>query len=360
MVQITHKEDSILIDLRSDTLTMPDAAMLETILTARLGDDGRLDENGRGEDEEINRLEDECAALTGKEAGLLSVSGTMGNQTALMTWCGPGDQVLVERRQHLYKSEEAAFSDRLSRMQPVFYTLDDALMPDLPSMEAALAGGSVRLVCVENSHNFSGGACITTERMKAIRELADRYHVPVHLDGARLFNAAAYLHADIEELCRYADSVMFCFSKGLAAPVGSILCGSHSFIRRAKETRKLLGGALRQGGIIAAPARYALAHNRPQLAEDNRNCRICADALSGLKRLSCQTQVQTNILVLNISRTGLTQKEICRRLADKGLLIKPVLDEEVRLVFYKGITADDARQAAAIILSLDRELEETP
>lgn len=308
-----------MIDLRSDTLTMPDRAMLETILTAKLGDDGRLDSKGRGEDQAINDLENECAALTSKEAGLLCVSGTMGNQVALMTWCEPGDHVLVEERQHLYKSEKTAFSEKYTRLKPVFYKLDDELMPDLNDLKEKLKTGNIKLLCIENSHNFSGGACITMKRMQEIKSLAKQYHVPVHMDGARLFNAVAYLHADVTELCKYVDSVMFCFSKGLAAPVGSILCGDENFIRKAKETRKLLGGALRQGGIIAAPAKYALEHNRDRLSEDNNNCKICAEALKSLKVMVLQKIVQTNILVLNIAKTGLSQKEICERLEAKGL-----------------------------------------
>lgn len=347
-----------MIDLRSDTLTMPNQAMLETILSAHLGDDGRLDADGRGEDVAINQLEDECAVLTEKEAGLLCVSGTMGNQVALMTWCRPEDHVLVEERQHLYRSEKTAFSDQFTRLRPVFYKLDNDLMPDLADIEEKLSEGNIKLLCIENTHNFSGGACITLERMKAIKELAETYDVPVHMDGARLFNAVAYLKVDVTELCKYVDSVMFCFSKGLAAPVGSILCGGKDFIHHAKEVRKLLGGALRQGGIIAAPAQYALEHNRERMSEDNENCRICANALHDLRFLKPQDNVQTNILVLNIAKTGLTQKEVCRRLEKKGLKIKPVLEEDVRLVFYKGISADDARQAAKILCEFDKELGE--
>lgn len=345
-----------MIDLRSDTLTVPDKDMLATILEAPLGDDGRLDSRGRGEDPTINKLEDLCAALTGKEAGLLCASGTMGNQTALITWCEPGDVVLLEERQHLYKSEKMAFEDAFCRLQKAFYHLDEALMPDLEAMEAALRGGSIKLICVENTHNFSGGACITVERMREIHELASKYQVPVHMDGARLFNAVAYLQVDVKELCQYVDSVMFCFSKGLGAPVGSILCGTQEFIKQAKGNRKLLGGALRQGGIIAAPALYALQHNVERLAEDNANCRCCAEALSGMRKIKIEGSVQTNILVLDIAATGLTQAEVCAQLKAKGLYIKPVLDKEVRLVFYKGISEADALAAAAIIKEFDAAL----
>lgn len=345
-----------MIDLRSDTLSMPDRAMLETILSAQLGDDGRLDAQGRGEDKAINELEDVCAELTGKEAGLLCVSGTMGNQVALMTWCEAGDTVLVEAVQHLYKSEKTAFASKYTRLSPVFYHLDAEQMPDLSEIRAALEKGGVKLLCIENTHNFSGGACITPERMKAVYELAHEYGVSVHLDGARLFNAAVHLGVPVSELCRYTDSVMFCFSKGLAAPVGSILCGTSDFIKKAKDTRKLLGGALRQGGIIAAPALYALTHNVERLSEDHENCRICAEGLTSLRKLKVLPYGGTNILVIDVSESGLSQEAVCDALKERGLWIKPVLDRDVRLVFYKGITKKDAEDAARILREFDETL----
>lgn len=346
-----------MIDLRSDTLSMPDKAMLETIMSAPLGDDGRLDENGRGEDPTINRLEDMAAKITGKEEGLLCCSGTMGNQVALMTWCQPGERVLLDELQHLYYSEKTEFTEQFSHLRTVFYHLDDSFMPDIANMEEHLKSQDIKLICVENTHNFTGGTCIDAKRLSQIYELAHMYHVPVHMDGARLFNAADYLKTTAKELCQYVDSVQFCLSKGLGAPVGSVLCGTKEFIRRAKASRKLMGGALRQGGIIAAPGIYALKHNIQRLHEDNEHARICALHMTGLKRIKVQKEVQTNIVMLDVTDAGMTPQEFCQKAKEKGLWIRPVLTHDVRLVFYKGITETDAVKAARIICELDQEIK---
>ena len=345
-----------MIDLRSDTLTLPDRPMLETILSAPLGDDGRLDAEGRGEDATVNKLEDMSASLTGKEAALFCVSGTMGNQAALLTWCRPGDTVLVDELQHLDRSEKTAFDPRFGQMKKAFYKFDADSMPDPADMERALKGNSVKLICVENSHNYTGGTCITPERMAAVRRLADKYGVPVHMDGARVFNAAAYLGVSVKELAQYADTLMFCVSKGLGAPVGSLLCGPKDFIGKAKDTRKLLGGAMRQAGVIAAPAIYALKHNVERLSEDNENAAYCASLLTGLKKTLVQKNVQTNIMMLDVKNAGVTPQEFCERARGKGLLIRPIINTSVRLVFYKGITRRDAERAAAVIREIDAAL----
>lgn len=342
-----------MIDLRSDTLTLPDRPMLETILSAPLGDDGRLDEEGRGEDATVNKLEDMAASLTGKEAALFCASGTMGNQAALLTWCRPGDTVLVDELQHLDRSEKTAFEPHLGQMEKAFYKFDADGMPDPADMERTLREKPVKLICVENSHNYTGGTCITPERMAAVRRLADKYGVPVHMDGARVFNAAAYLGVSVKELGQYADTLMFCVSKGLGAPVGSLLCGPKDFIGKAKDTRKLLGGAMRQAGVVAAPAIYALEHNIERLREDNENAAYCASLLTGLKKTLVQKNVQTNIMMLDVKDAGVTPREFCERAREKGLLIRPIINTSVRLVFYKGITRRDAERAAAIIREID-------
>lgn len=344
------------VDLRSDTLSMPSKEMLETILTVPLGDDGRLGPDGRGEDATINKLEDMSAAIVEKEAGLFCCSGTMGNQVALFTYCRPGDLVLVDQIQHIYKSEKTAFDPRFGQMIPLTYKFDETCMPDLKDIEEKLKNNKVKLLCVENSHNFTGGSCTNLKRLAEINALAKKYKVKVHMDGARLFNAAIALGVTAKDMCQYVDSVMFCFSKGLAAPIGSILCSSKEFITEAKETRKLFGGALRQGGVAAAPAIYALEHNIPRLAEDNANANYCASLLQTLKKLDIQKKVETNILVLDLKNAGISPKEFCARAEKKGLLIKPVLTTCVRLVFYKGITSEDAAQAAKIIKELDASL----
>ena len=344
-----------MIDLRSDTLTMPDRGMLETILEARLGDDGRTHALERGEDETVNRLEDMAAELTGKEAGVLFPSGTMGNTAAVLAWCGPGDKVLVDEQQHLYLSEKAVFDQSIGQMCPVTYRHDEKGLPVLEDMERELKKGDVRLVCVENTHNFAGGACIPPEHLKAVCQLAHRYQVPVHMDGARMFNAAVALGIQAEELCRYVDSVMFCVSKGLGAPVGSLVCGSQDFILTVRRKRKLLGGSMRQAGIIAAPAIYALEHNMQRLAEDHENARCAAENIRDLAHTHMIGKTETNILVLDVNELGLTPEEYCRKAEEKGLLMKPVLADKVRLLFYKGITRKETLAAAAIIRELEKE-----
>ena len=208
-----------MIDLRSDTLTMPDRPMLETILSAPLGDDGRTDAQGRGEDATINRLEDLAAELTGKEAGILMPTGTFGNTTAIMTYCRAGDAVLVDEEQHILLTEKFVFEPELGRLTPVRYHLDSRHMPDPLEIDRLLTESGAKLLCLENSHNFSGGYCIDLPTMAQLRRVANRHGASIHLDGARLFHAAAHLKTTADQICQYADSVMFCVSKGLGAPV---------------------------------------------------------------------------------------------------------------------------------------------
>lgn len=342
-----------MVDLRSDTLTLPDSEMLKSILDARLGDDGRTHEFGRGEDQTVNELEDLAAEITGMEAGVLFPSGTMGNTAAVLAYCKPGDKVLVDEQQHLYISEKVLFDESIGQLQAVPYRHDENGLPILEDMEAALQKGDIRLVCIENTHNFTGGACIPVEHMKKIYELAHRYHVPVHMDGARMFNAVVALGVEAEELCQYTDSVMFCISKGLGAPLGSLVCGKQEFILNVRDKRKLLGGAMRQAGVMAAPGIYALKHNIERLKEDHENAKCAAERMKGLKHTRMVGNAETNILVLDANDLGLTPDEYCKKAAEKGLLIKPVLSDKVRLVFYKGITKEDAVKAAGIICELD-------
>lgn len=344
-----------MIDLRSDTLTLPDQEMLKTILGAKLGDDGRTHGLQRGEDLTVNELEDLAAQITGKDAGVLFPTGTLGNTAAVLAYCQPGDKVLVDEQQHLYISEKVLFDPGVGHLQPVTYRHDENGFPIPEDIEAALKGGGIRLVCIENTHNFAGGACIPLEKMKEIYDLAHQYQVPVHMDGARMFNAAVALNVSAGEMCRYVDSVMFCISKGLGAPVGSLVCGNQEFILKVREKRKLLGGVMRQAGIIAAPGLYAMKNNIQRLQEDHDHAKCTAELIQGLKHTHMVGQAVTNILVLDANDLGLTPEEYCRKAEEKGLLIKPVLSDKVRLVFYKGITKEDAIEAARIIGELDKK-----
>lgn len=344
-----------MIDLRSDTLTLPDEAMLRTVLAAKLGDDGRTHALGRGEDRTTNELEDLAAELTGKEAGVLFPSGTMGNTAAILSVCRPDDQILVDEQQHLYLSEKVVFDERHGQLKPVLYRHDEQGQPMISDIETALKKGGIKLLCIENTHNFSGGACITLAHMKAVYELAHSYGVSVHMDGARMFNAALALGTTAKEMCRYVDSVMFCISKGLGAPIGSLVCGKQNFILKVREERKLLGGAMRQTGVFAAPGIYALKHNIERLKEDHDNAKCTAELIKDLRHTHIVGEAITNILVLDANELGFTPSEYCKKAEEKGLLIKPVLSDKVRLVFYKGITREDAVRAAGIIRELDEE-----
>ncbi len=344
-----------MIDLRSDTLTIPDVDMLETILSAELGDDGRQDENGRGEDRTTNRLEDLAARLVGKDSGLYFSSGTLANTCSLLTWCTPGQKVIIDRIQHIYKTEKIAFSERFGQLHPVFvdYTADD--LPDLKHMETLLKTGEISLVCMENTHNFRGGKCIPLGIMSDVYDLARSYGVRVHLDGARIFNAAAAMNVSADEICKYADSVMFCVSKGLGAPIGSLLCGSGEFILNVRKTRKLLGGNMRQCGVIAAPAIYALENNRFQLKRDNENAATMAKGLSGLKVGKLCAFPESNIVLLDITPYGMSAKEYCAALKELGVNPSTVGDDRVRFVFHKEISNDDAVRAAQLVMSFDEK-----
>lgn len=342
-----------MVDLRSDTISMPTREMLETILEARLGDDGRTDSRGRGEDMTANELEDLAAEMTGKETAVLFPSGTQGNTSAILAYCKPGQKVMVDEMQHIYLSEKVVFDPSIGQLEPVTYRLDQDNLPDLEDMRRIMESQEISLLCVENTHNFSGGTCVPVERMKAIHDLAKGFGIPVHMDGARMFNAAVALGVEARELCQYVDSVMFCISKGLGAPIGSLVCCTEEFSRKVRDERKLLGGAMRQAGVIAAPGIYALKHNIERLAEDHDNAVYAARQLRGLKNTKVHGKVMSNIIVLDANGLGLTPAEYCKMAAEKGLLIKPVLKDKVRLVFYKDISREDTERAVEIIRELD-------
>lgn len=345
-----------MIDLRSDTLTLPDAAMLNTILSAKLGDDGRADQYGRGEDFTVNALEDLAAGLTGKEASLLFPSGTAANTAAVFAYCQPGDKVLVDETQHIYRSEKVVFEKSIGQLIPVIYRLNARNTPDIDNLTALLQQNDIRLLCLENTHNSAGGTCITLAELKKIHQAAKEFNVPVHMDGARLFNAVVSLGITAKEICQYTDSVMFCLSKGLGAPVGSLLCGSKAFVQKARAKRKLLGGNMRQAGILAAPGIYALQNNIARLQADHDNASYVAGQLRGLNKATVQADVQSNIVMLDIDKTGLNAEGYCALAKTKGLWINPALGSTVRLVFYNGITREAAAQAVKIIRDMDAGL----
>jgi threonine aldolase len=342
------------VDLRSDTLTTPTEEMRTAMRRAEVGDDGRTDAHGRGGDPTVNRLEDHAAALLGKEAALFCPSGTMGNLVALATWCDRGDAAALEPDLHVYRTEKSPFMEKFLGLRPVLYTRDSRGMPEAESFAAACATQGVRVACVENSHNFGGGICVSLERQQSLACAAKTAGVPVHMDGARLFNAATALHVDARNLAACADSVMFCLSKGLGAPFGSLLCGTGDFIAKAREVRKLLGGGMRQAGIMAAAGLEALKTGICQLAEDHGNAQVLGAALAKYPQLTL-TPVQTNIVMLDVTATGKTSDWFERGLAPLGLLAKGMGKNHLRLTTYRGITKADITRA---IDAFDRLMQE--
>lgn len=328
------------VDLRSDTLTVPTEAMRAAMREAEVGDDGRVDAEGRGGDPTVNRLEDHAAELLGKEAALFCPSGTMANLVALATWCDRGDAAALEPDLHVFRTEKSPFMEKFLGIQPVFYARDAEGMPEESSFASACAAQGVKLACVENSHNFGGGICVSLARQQALAAAARNASVPVHMDGARLFNAAVALGVDAAHLAACADSVMFCLSKGLGAPFGSVLCGTREFIAKARQTRKLLGGGMRQAGIMAAAGLVALRTGIERLAEDHENARHLGAALAAYDEFVL-TPVQSNIVMLDISASGRSSEWFEQQLAPLGLLAKGMGRDHLRLTTYNGVGRQD-------------------
>ena len=345
-----------MIDLISDTVTLPSHDMLETIFTAQLGDAGRLDAAGRGEDLATNQLEDLAADLTGQEAALFYPTGTMANTSAILAHCPSGSAVLVEAQQHIYVVEKICFRPDGFQMKPVLYHIKADGSLDLTEFRRQLDGSNIRLACLENTHNFSGGTCIPLADMQQVSALCRERGIPFHLDGARLFNAAEALQASPKEIVSCCDSVMFCVSKGLGAPIGSVLCGDAEFIHKAREWRKLLGGTMRQSGIAAACGTYALKHNVRRLSEDRENTQLLAKLLEGMKHLKRDPSPQSNILMLDLRDAGIDSRELCKRLEEHQIRGCVISNDEVRLVFHMGITQADVYLVAERILEIDRDL----
>jgi threonine aldolase len=339
-----------MIDLRSDTLTKPTEEMRKAMYEAEVGDEGRMDASGKGEDPTVNRLEDIAAQLTGKEDAMFVPSGTMGNLAALMTYCSAGQRVGVEKKIHIYHNEKAAFSERPGGLIPEFFETDQQSHPKPESIKAILDQKKIALLCLENSHNYGGGHCLTGEETNFICSLAKKSGVAVHLDGARINNAAIYLDTPVDELVAMVDTVMFCLSKGLGAPVGSMLCGSHDFIVEARRTRKSLGGTMRQAGVLAAAGIVAIEHERDRLIEDHQNARLLAVSVAQNPKIKINMEeVQTNIVRLDVSPSGHDAQTFQEALESRGLKAKAVSEKLIRMVTYREIGKEDILLAAQII-----------
>jgi len=346
-----------MIDLRSDTVTLPTPAMREAMYLAEVGDDVF------GEDPTIHRLEELAADRMGKEAGLFVPSGSMGNTCALLTHCQRGDQVVLGDRAHilLYEGGGAAtFGGLPFRTLPNLANgaLDPAQV-DLAIVPASLHTPGTRLLCLENTQNDCGGRVVTLEEMRRLSEVAHRKGTLVHLDGARIFNAALALGVPASEVAAFGDSVTFCLSKGLSAPVGSVLTGSRAFIDRARRTRKMLGGGMRQAGILAAAGIVALEQMVDRLAEDHANARKLAAGLAEIRGLHIDTAtVETNMAFFSMAHADATPVDIepfLRAARESGVLGIGMGPGRVRTVTHYGITAGDIDTALGVFSRIARE-----
>jgi threonine aldolase len=325
------------IDLRSDTITRPTEAMREAMARAEVGDDVY------GEDPTVNALEAEAARRMGKTAGLFVPSGTMANLLGVMAQTQKGDEVIVDSEAHIYHNEAGALSavgGTIPKPLPTEWgcisgaQLEAALRPADPHYPPT------RLVCIENTHNRHGGVAIPAEQIDDLADAAHRHGIRVHLDGARIFNAAVALGVAASWLAAPVDSVTFCLSKGLSAPVGSVLCGDAEFILRARRFRKMLGGGMRQAGIIAAAGLVALEQMIDRLADDHRLARQLAEALAPLDGLRIDLpRVQTNMVRVDLERHD--GRTIVGRLRERGVRVSTAWRSRLRLVTNRHVTPDD-------------------
>lgn len=326
------------IDLRSDTVTQPTPEMRQAMYQAEVGDDVY------GEDPTVNALERLGAELTGKEAGLFVASGTMGNQTAIMTHTQRGDEVICEAEAHIYFYEVAGMAV-LAGVQPRPLPAVRGIL-SAETIEAAIRPHDVHqprssLICLENTHNRAGGTCYPLETLTAIRKVADRHNLLLHMDGARLFNAAAALGVSVDRIARPMDSVQFCLSKGLCAPAGSLLVGRADFIAKARRYRKMLGGGMRQAGILAAAGMIALQKMTERLPEDHANARLLAESLATEGFGIDLSTVQSNLVIFDVSRMGLKAAEFAAKLKQEGILAGVFGEYRMRMVTHHGIEAAD-------------------
>ena len=332
------------IDLRSDTVTLPTPAMREAMAQAAVGDDVF------GEDPTINALQQRCAAMMGKEAALFVPTGTMGNLIATTTHCRPGESVILGNNSHIFLNEVGGMAELGGLVTHVLPDAGGKLDPDQVAASIHTASDhtpGTRLICVENSHNYAGGVVSTSAELRRIRAVAERHGIPVHVDGARIFNAAVALGVDVGDLAGAADSVSFCFSKGLAAPVGSLLTGSRAFIERAHRKRKQFGGGMRQAGVLAAAAMVALDTMVDRLAEDHANARRLAEGLARLDGFQVALDtVQTNIVMADLPSAE-AAAACTAGLAERGVLALKLGVRRIRFVTHFGITAEDIERTLA-------------
>lgn len=327
------------IDLRSDTVTLPTEEMRDAMSNAKVGDDVYQ------EDPTVNRLEELAVKKLGKEAAMFVPSGTMGNLIAVLTHCQRGDEVILEMDSHIYYYEVGSMSAVAGVIPRLIIGNKGIIAPkDIKRAlrEENLHYPKTTLICLENTHNRAGGTVFPPEVTEEICQLAHQRNIQVHLDGARIFNAAIALNIEPVILTKNVDSVMFCLSKGLSAPVGSILTGSREFIKRARKNRKMLGGGMRQAGILAAAGIISLEKMVDRLKEDHKNARILGEGLANIKGIKVDLEtVQTNMVCFDLNESGMATGQFLSKLAEHDILGSPRPPTEVRLVTHYGISEED-------------------
>jgi len=337
-----------IIDLRSDTMTQPTDAMRRAMAEAEVGDDVF------GEDPTVNQLEELAAERLGKEAALYVSSGTMGNLVSQLKHCGRGDEIILGSHAHTFFFEQGG-SAAVGSIHPRTVPNQPDGKLALEDIEIAIRGDNVhfprsRLILLENTHNLCNGCPLEIDYMKAVGEIARRHKLKIHVDGARIFNAAIALGVEPKDLTAEADSVSFCLSKGLAAPVGSMVCGTQDFINQARRARKVLGGGMRQAGVLAAAGIVALNEMVARLAEDHANAKKLALGLAEMPGISINPDdIQTNIVFFEVTREGMVPEEFVQKIDAEGIRMLPVGPQKVRAVTHYHITSADIDQALGVI-----------
>jgi threonine aldolase len=334
------------IDLRSDTVTLPTEEMLEAIRHADLGDDVY------GEDPTVNKLQEMAAEKMGKEAALLVPSGTQANLTSLMSNCNRGELVLLEAESHIYWYEVGGVS-AIAGLLPWTIKADKGAF-DPQQIEAALRSENIHypipsLICLENTHNRYGGIIVAPKQLEAISKVAKRRSLRIYMDGARIFNASVALNIDVKELAKHVDNLMFCLSKGLSCPVGSVIVGTKDFIDKARRIRKLLGGGMRQAGIIAAPGIIALEKMIGRLRIDHENARLLSEKVAKIQGVNIDLKcVQTNMVTFDLD-PSIDCNVFLLKLKQNGILALAQSKNRVRMVMHRGVEREHVEATVAAI-----------
>lgn len=327
------------IDLRSDTVTQPTKQMREAMAGAEVGDDV-LDE-----DPTIHQLQNIAAEKLGKEAALFVPSGTMGNLVSLLTHCQRGDEVILGDQSHIFLNEAGGIS-ALGGIHPRTLANSPDGTIELAAIQKAIRHDDLhypptRLICLENSHNYCSGSALTPDYMKRAGQLARDNNLKIHLDGARIFNAAAALRVPVRALAENADSVMFCLSKGLSAPVGSLICGDADFIRKARKNRKMLGGGMRQAGHLAAAGIVALKHQVERLPQDHDNAQKLISGLQKLEGITVRAEfANTNIVFFSLDQTRHNPDRFLAKLEERNIKLFMIDHGVFRAVLHRQVSAE--------------------